>query len=245
MKKRAVILASILLLLLSTTIADSPIQNEEAQKPMIAHKKNTFPEIEQALKTNPNFIEIDIRKTKDNILIAFHDSKINSKPINQLTYNQIINLNPEIPKLEAILKKFNQTNFQIHLKAENCEKPLTDLLQQLNKSRFIIISENLNSLKKIKQSNPEIKLGLILLKQNSIKFATTWLKSQFNPESLISPAKKANIEFIVPNYNYVNKKFLNTAEKHNIKVIPWTINNKDKIKKFQDTSVYAITSDTT
>ena len=180
---------------------------------IIAHRTNTIQEIEKAIKTlEKPFVEIDIIK-QDNQFIASHDK--NSK---------------NITTIKQILTKFkNKTKFQFDLKEQGWEIEFTDLiLKYLKPEQFIISSEYIESLKKIKNHNQEIQLGLVILKKDPFTFTTKWLKSRISPKSFIKSAEKNNF-YLIPDHRFVNKKLLKTAEKNKVQIIPWTVNNKKQI----------------
>lgn len=207
--KRGIILIITTLLILSTVSANMKTQ-------IIAHRTNTIEKINQAIKTMEKpFVEIDVIK-QDNQFIASHDK------------------NPKnITTIKQILAKFkNKTKFDFDLKEQNWEIEFTDLvLKNLKPNQFIISSKYTNSLKIIKNHNSKIQLGLIITKKGPITFTKNWLKSRIAPKSFIKSAAENNF-YLIPDHRFVNKKLLKTAEKHNVKIIPWTINNKKQIKKF-------------
>ena len=207
MKRKIFIL--IILLLTITTIS----ANMETQ--LITHRTNTIEKIQQAIKKiEKPFVEIDVRK-QNNEFIASHDK------------------NPKnITTIKQILTKFkNKTKFDFDLKEQGWETEFTDfLLQYLKPDQFIISSQYIESLKKIKNHNSKIQLGIIILKKGPITFAKNWIKSRLAPKSFIKIAKQNNL-FIIPDQRFINNNLLKTAEENKIQIIPWTIKSNSKIQK--------------
>jgi glycerophosphoryl diester phosphodiesterase len=69
-------------------------------------KENTLISFENALKFNPDYLELDIQKTSDNVFILFHDNTIlfhnETKKISNITYKEIKNLLPYINTFEEL-----------------------------------------------------------------------------------------------------------------------------------------------
>ena len=74
-------------------------------------------------------IEFDVRRTKDNVFIAFHDGFIQGKSIKDLTYEAISqiarNQGFDIPTVEEVLKwSRGKIKFDVELKEEGYEKEI-------------------------------------------------------------------------------------------------------------------------
>jgi len=209
----------------------------------IAHRKHSDLEIEQAIKSGADTIELDIRQTQDNVYVAYHDSELNGKPISELKYDEL----QGVSRVKDLLKQYaDKTKWDIHLKEQGYERELLDFLDShLEKGRYILTSEHLESLKKIREIDSEIKLGLILLKGKFYsKVPLRTIQSRVAPTSLLTDVKENQLDFIVPDYRFVSRQVLNEAEKQGIQVIPWTVNDKDKIQRFsREPSVYGIVTD--
>ena len=85
------------------------------EKLIIAHrgassyaKENTIESFKKAMLLGADMIEFDVRRTKDNILIAFHDEMIRGHSVKELTYEAISQLARnqgfDIPTVEEVLK---------------------------------------------------------------------------------------------------------------------------------------------
>ena len=213
-----------MILLISSQITALSLDNS---KLLIAHQKNSIDEIKNS--KNSDMIEIDLRKTKDNIYIAHHNSKYKNTPINKLNYSS---LPKSIPKIETILKKYNKTKFNIELKETGYELEATNFILNLTKkSNILITSKHFSSLLEIKKEHNDLTLGLIITKDNIPKFISKYIKSRFAPDSLIKKAAKENF-LILPDYRFINNNFLASAKKHNTKIIIWTVNNPKSIEKY-------------
>ncbi|MFT4415880.1 glycerophosphodiester phosphodiesterase [Fredinandcohnia humi] len=199
MSKRIILLIVLVSLGLTTlTYAFSEHEKEivQADKPkIIAHRgandrfiEHTLTAYKIATEDGVNYLEIDLRMTKDGELVAMHDETIDRttngqgkvsdytlkelKKFNTIsTYNNKT-ISEEIPTLREILDSFSDTeNFYIETRLVNghvaMEKQVLELLQEydlLHNNRVILQSFSMKSLEKISSIYPNIPLTLLFRK---------------------------------------------------------------------------------
>ena len=127
-----------------------------AHRGLVDHNicENTIKAFKNAISKGYNGIELDIRKTKDNIIVVLHDKYINRTSngkgnINKLTYKEVSKYNfgtktnkSKIPTLKEVIKTINNTTIFIELK-ENIEKEeLTNILNINSTNKYYIMSFN-------------------------------------------------------------------------------------------------------
>ena len=224
---------------------------EITQKLIIGHrgapayaKENTIKSFEKAMTLGADMIEFDVRRTKDNILIAYHDEFIQGKPIKELTHEIIRqiarNQGFDIPTVEEVLKwSSGKIKLDVELKEEGYEKGIVALLSRYFKEdQFVITSFNDSSLKRIKDNYPDIKVGLLLGKY---KAPFLWRISEFFP---MKRCKKAKADVLVIHWKLLRFGFLDRAERNNKPVFVWTVNNEGMIwTLLHDRRVHAIVTD--
>ena len=200
-----------------------------AHRGLVDHNicENTIKAFKNAISKGYNGIELDIRKTKDNIIVVLHDKYINRTSngkgnINKLTYKEVSKYNfgtktnkSKIPTLKEVIKTINNTTIFIELK-ENIEKEeLTNILNINSTNKYYIMSFNkkyIDNLIGIKYN-----LGLInyvfntLIDYNKYNFILV-LEDLFN-EDIYKYLKQKNLEVVLynlkNNISIKNKKLLN------------------------------------
>lgn len=200
-----------------------------AHRGLVDHNicENTLKAFKNAINKGYNGIELDVRKTKDNIIVVLHDKYINRTSngkgnINKLTYKEVLKYNfgtktnkSKIPTLKEIVKTINNTTIFIELK-ENIEKEeLNDILKINPTNKYYIMSFNkkyIDNLIGIKYN-----LGLInyvfntLIDYNKYNFILV-LEDLFN-EEIYKYLKQKNLEIVLynlkNNISIKNKKLLN------------------------------------
>ncbi|MFS0559761.1 glycerophosphodiester phosphodiesterase family protein [Terribacillus sp. 179-K 1B1 HS] len=159
-------------------------------KPLvIAHRgaseiepEHTFSSYDRAIQEKADYIEIDLRETKDGELIAMHDEEVdrttNGKGrVSDLNLDYIKSLDAgegeKVPTLQDIVSRYeNGVKYYIETRSnENgkiiMEDQLTQILKdfEIHDDNVIIQSFDEASLVKIHELNPEIKLVRLLRKK--------------------------------------------------------------------------------
>lgn len=124
------------------------------------YKENTINALINAYKTPYiDGIELDIRMTKDNIIVLSHDNIKDGKIINKTKYKKL-----KLDKLEDLLKKLsNEKKIIIDIKEEN--KKIIDILYKTIKEydyKFYICSFNYKIINMFKTKYNKFKSGLII-----------------------------------------------------------------------------------
>ena len=189
-------------------------------------------------------IEFDVRRTKDNVLIVYHDRLIQGKDVNELVYEEIKLIAGDqgfhLPTVEEVLRwSRGKIRLDVELKEEAYEKELVELLSgYLIGDQFVITSFNESSLRIIKDNYPGIQVGLLLGKFK----APPWTRfSEFFP---MRRCKNAKADFLVAHFKLLRFDFLERARKRGKPVFVWTVNDEEMIwKLLNDDRVHAIVTD--
>ncbi len=228
-------------------------ERDRAEKLIIAHRgapndarENTIESFKKALISGADMIEFDVRRTKDNVLIAYHDQMIQGHSVKELTFEGISqtarNLGFDIPTVEEVLKwARGKIKLDVELKGGGYERETIELLHNyLDEDQFVITSFNDASLSVIKERHPDIKTGLILGRGIPSYHILTPLQ-EFFP---MKRCKKAKADFLVAHVKLLRMGFLERARRSHLPVFVWTVNDEETIWKFlHDRKVYAIITD--
>jgi glycerophosphoryl diester phosphodiesterase len=221
------------------------------RKLIIAHRgapsharENTINSFKKAMVLGADMIEFDVRRTKDNIYIAYHDGSIQGKPLKELTYKEVRNIARDqgfdLPTVEEILKwSRGKIKLDVELKEETYEEEIVELLSKyFKKDQFIITSFNDSSLKTIKEDHADIKVGLLLGKLR------TPLLTRISDFFSMKRHRKAKVDFLVAHWKLLEAGFLERARRSHKPVIVWTVNDEEMIwKLLNDRRVYGIVTD--
>jgi glycerophosphoryl diester phosphodiesterase len=221
------------------------------KKLIIAHrgapgdsKENTIESFEKAIALGADMIEFDVRRTKDNIFISYHDETVQGRPIGDFTYEDVSQTAGDrgfhIPTVEEVLKwSRGKIKLDVELKEQGYEKEIVELLSKYFKEdQFVITSFNDSSLKTIKDIDPHIKVGILLGKSN-LPLLTRL--SEFFP---MKRCKRAKADFLAAHWKLLRFGFLERARRNNRPVFVWTVNDQEMMRKlFRDGRIHALVTD--
>ena len=138
--------------------------------------ENTMMSFYMGMQMNANGIETDVRKTKDGVLVLFHDDTLErvtgeSGGIQDYTYEELKtflvkkdNIFDKIPTLEDFLAHFayRDITFAIELKTDDIEKEVSDLIFKYGlEKKTIITAFEMERLRKVKEYAPLLRVGYL------------------------------------------------------------------------------------
>jgi glycerophosphoryl diester phosphodiesterase len=202
--------------------------------------ENTIKSFERAFQLGADFVELDVRMSKDGVLVVIHDEAVDrttngSGLVRELTLRELRLLDAgrgeKIPTLKEVLELFKETKHRFFVEVKEPgleEKLLKDLIEQQAEDRVVITSFYHTAIKKMSERRKNIKCGVIFACQ------------PVNPENLATHAKAS---ILLPKLEYVNAEMVSRAHKNNLNIIPWPINNENDAKKMIDLNVDGIVTD--
>lgn len=206
--------------------------------------ENTLSSFYLGLLQGANGIETDVRRTKDGILVLFHDGTLDrvsnvSGKISEYTYEELLSVRiygnstsgfyDKIVTLEEFLEKFASYDikFAIELKGEGVEEEALSMIRKygiLNKTTFT--SFNFEYIKKIKQMDPKARVG--------------WLTESPGDEE-INKLLDISGEEMAPKAECVTKEMMDVLRDKGLAVRAWGVFNVQLMKKMCDLNVDGMT----
>ena len=180
---------------------------------IVDYDENTLDAFEIALKSGANYIEFDVRKTIDNKLVIFHDSKVDMLTntlgdLEKFTYPEIASMHfklteSHVPTLDEVLKKFKKRiKFIVELKSENIRESVLKTINNHSLLKDCIISgRNLRDLELVKQNYPENYVCYNITKGQGLNLEEFMIQGKdrslnFIPDLINLHSKKITQEFI-------------------------------------------------
>ncbi len=108
--------------------------------------------------------------------------------------------------------------------------------------RSTVQSFVIESLPEIKKANPSIKTSALFL-PTRFQGLRMMMGLNANRQEILQKAIEVKADVISPYYLYANKEFIETCHQHNIKVIPWTVNEEETMQTLFSSGVDGIISD--
>ena len=199
----------------------------------LVEHENTIEAFDKAVEVGSDGIELDVRKTKDNILIINHDPTIKDNLIIEKTYNELLEITKSIGydlvKFEDVLIKYgNKLILDIELKEYGYEEEIVKLTTKyLTYDKYFIKSFKKLSIIKIKELDPSIITSLLVGQKHSDSGRFGLIKEIF-PKSLI---KETNCNMLSPNKLILILWYLKRVSKYNLPINVWTVNKEKDLRK--------------
>jgi len=133
--------------------------------------ENTLLSIRKAIELGADWVEIDVQLV-DGRLIVFHDAVLDRTtngrgPLIDRTFSELRALDAgngeKIPTLEEVIDLTEgKVGLNIELKGLNTAKPVTDLLADKPKEKFLISSFHMKELAEVNEINNSFRLGVLV-----------------------------------------------------------------------------------
>lgn len=206
--------------------------------------ENTLESVRKALNMGVDGIEIDVHKCASGELVVFHDftldrmtngtGEVSNHPLSELKQLKVDN-QFEIPTLREVLDLIDRKCvLNIELKGKNTAEETCKIIAEYiqndlrHQEDFLISSFQKTELKSVFESNPNLKLGVLTKASvtDALKFAKT-----------------IDAYAIHPNVALLTKSNVKLAKDEGFKVITWTVNDQEAIKRVTSYGVDGIISD--
>jgi glycerophosphoryl diester phosphodiesterase len=267
-----ILLVYVLFALISTPLPEHPYFSEK-ELVVIAHRggrglapENTMTAFDNAVRLGVDVLEMDIHQTADGVIVLIHDDTVDrttngTGPVSSFTFAELQQLDAgyhwtaddgatfpyrgqgvTISTLEEVFTAYPDMHMNIEIKDADTTmvEKFCQLLTTYNmEDKVLAGSFNTETNKNFRAkcptvatitTEPEIKLFYVL---NRLYISAAYL-----------PSVQA---FEVPEYSgdilVVDKRFVASARKHNMKVWVWTVNEKDDMQRILDLGVDGIITD--
>ncbi|MHA1342003.1 MAG: glycerophosphodiester phosphodiesterase [Promethearchaeota archaeon] len=195
--------------------------------------ENTLLAYQKAYKARADYIEIDVRLTKDNKMIIFHDDDIfrltgKKKKIRKIKFDKLrsldVGMGQKMPTLEEVFELCkNKIGVQIDVKDAGIIERILNVADEFDMSSQIFISSfNHKEIGKLKEIRPEIIGGIIVPSGESSKSPINQAIDLF-----INEAKEYSADCIHPNIKFATKNLIEKAHQEGLLINAWTIDRPD------------------
>ena len=205
--------------------------------------ENSFEAFNSVIQMGYKYIETDLRMTLDGEVIAFHDPDLKrlfnlDLLVKDLTFNEIANLfrekNCRLLSLEDALKEFPDVHFNIDLKVKEVIQQSIKIVANLNAfDRVCFASFHSRHTEKVLQHNQNAIVSMSMKDVALFKFFKLYDE---NIKVMQIPLKWKGIKVLTTN-------LMQKANKSNLLVHVWTINDRNTINKLIDIGVNGIITD--
>lgn len=201
--------------------------------------ENSLIAFEKAVEYNANYIEFDVRRSKDDEIIVLHDSTINrttngagklkKMSLPEIKKYKLKNYKGQILLLSEVLDAFkHKIKFIIELKEEKLTFEVLELVKERDLLKDCVFSgRDFNELEDMKMTSPNSKTCYNITKGKGLslsKFMALGKKEKL----------QLKIDMISLRSSVVTSEFIKTCQKNHIKALSWDFLSYDNpLKKIK------------
>jgi glycerophosphoryl diester phosphodiesterase len=187
--------------------------------------ENTLASFDRALADGCDGFEFDVRLTFDHEAVICHDPKAGAEKIERATAKQV----SQLPRLRDVLQRYRDSFLDIELKVKGLERTIVDLFLRHKPRRGFVVSSFLpGALKSLHAEDSTIPLGLICETKTQLRL---W--------------SELPVEYVIPIHELVDPELIRRVKGAGKKVIVWTVNDPEAMRRFAEQGVEGIISDDT
>ncbi|HEV8601211.1 MAG TPA: glycerophosphodiester phosphodiesterase [Patescibacteria group bacterium] len=201
--------------------------------------ENTIRSFKKAQDYRVDMIELDVRLSRDNQLVVFHDHSLQrlfnvTKSVNTATLDELKAISRaaqrEIPTFEEALQNIS-CPIIVHVKVHGAENLLMNAIRRFS-HKVVISSTFPGVLKKVRALDENVPLGLVIGHgELHLLPIINWL------------TKNLNLYSIHPNYGLVSGISIKGLKLLKKKIFVWTVNTPEQYQKVANLGVDGIMTD--
>lgn len=238
-----------------------------AQPLVIAHRgasgyapENTIAAFRKALDIGADALELDLRQTKDSVLVVLHDSDVDRTTngngnVKDFTFSELQELDAgswfnkdfsdqKIPSLQEVIDLLdNTTIIIIELKGGNetypgIEERVVEIVKQNNiEVQTILKSFDPNVLERLRTIEPDIPLLYVYAVR------IPWLGMIIDRGVTFNSVYDLDVEYLQPHRFFISESFVKDAQAKGYKIISWGVNSTEAINESLEFGVNGIETD--
>ena len=194
------------------------------------YEENTFKSLNKAQEIC-DFVETDVRITKDEELVLYHDAEIQTQKIEELSLSDINELiDIEISEIHLVSREQikGDTNFELKIssKDDDLNKVFLEKIINLTNPEDIVSSFDWEIILNNRESFKS-KYGILIDKENQL----------FESKAMSNLDEK--LMFMVEKEIFYSRNFDLPLER----CVVWTVNGKDEIDSVLNMNVYGVVTD--
>ena len=223
----------------------------------ILYPENTLLSFRKAIESGADGVELDVRSTKDGVLVIIHDERIDELSngegkVRDLTFKEVrkydFGMKEKIPTLEEVLEELPSTCvINIEIKEKEDAREVALLVKKTGRKNVIFSSFDPDSLEIVKKVIPDAEIGLILRK-DYLAWKRLWNKSFLDAvKSCVKGLPVTHLMLPIGLLEIMDEEeILGITEdirKKGIKVFFWTVNDPEVFRLLYEYADGIITDD--
>jgi glycerophosphoryl diester phosphodiesterase len=197
----------------------------------------TWKAYETALTTGAEYVEFDIRRTRDGHLVVYHDPCVAGRPVAGLTYQELCTATGHrIPLVREIMKLIaGRAVGHLDLKETGYEHEVVKLaLDLLGPGNFVATTLEDSSIQLIKKTFPEVTTALSLGRDLREMARVLRLPTRARELYPLGRMRACGADWLAVHRRLARANVLRLCGRFGIPAMVWTVNGEPQMRRFLD-----------
>lgn len=176
--------------------------------------------MERAIEFGADMVEVDVRRTRDGVMIAHHDPVVGDESVAGLTYAEMTDVKGHAPAtIDQIVRLASgRTLLDIELKEEGYEGDVLSLMdRRVETDEFIVTSF--------------LEPAIVAAKRHGAR--TGFLcEAPLGVDDIFAAMHRTGADIVAPHVNLVETDVLQQAADQELAVLIWTVNGSRAMKRY-------------
>ena len=209
----------------------------------VAGEEPDLEDYRRAIEAGVDFVEFDVRRTGDGVLVGCHDDRFAGRLIAESRFEDLVEPGGRaLPRIEDIARLARgRTRLHVDLKERGTEEDVIDVLRRLaGPQRCVLTSLEDDVVREVKDRHPEFCVGLSLGRNRPANLVRTRTQ-ELRP---FRRARRCGADFLAVHYRLGDLGVLRQAARRRTPVFVWTVNDEARLSKaLADHRVTAVVTD--
>jgi glycerophosphoryl diester phosphodiesterase len=197
----------------------------------------TYEAYKSSLSTGAEYVEFDIRKTADDVLVVYHHarSEHTGQLVASLNYKELCdNVAYTVPRVDEIMRLLSgKVIGHLDLKEIGYEEEVISLAMNiLGSGNFVVTTLEDISVANIKRSFPDIKTALSLGRDLKEVPRHRWGTVRYSELFPLRRVRACGADWVAVNHRLARLGILELCRRHGIGTMVWTVNSDSLIDRF-------------
>ena len=197
----------------------------------------TYEAYQEAAGTGAEYAEFDIRKTRDDVLVVYHDQRAGEAGplVKDLPYGQLCDmLGYPVPQVADVMQLLaGKVIGHLDLKETGYEAEIINLaLDTFGPGNFVATSLEDASIRSIKQGFPEVTAALSLGRDLAGIPPATWARVRCSERFPLRRIRACRADWVAVNHRLARLGVLRSCSRSGIGAMVWTVDADDLIAHF-------------
>jgi glycerophosphoryl diester phosphodiesterase len=188
--------------------------------------ENTFASFDLALEHGCDGFEFDVRLTASGNAVVCHDPKVRKITVARAKQGQL----SKLPRMNDVIQRYGQRAFlDIELKVEDLESKVLTALRDYPPERGYVVSSFLpDVVMNLEARSRLVSIGLIC-----------------ETPAQLSRWPDLPVDYVIAHQSLVEKNLVQEVHGAGLKILVWTVNDREDMQRLADWAVDGIISDDT